>query len=335
MIHNPHDALFKSTLGRAEHARGMLRAIVPTRMGEALDWSTLALQPSNFVGGDLSQQYTDLLYSAAWLGGEAPVYFLFEHQSTLPTEDLMAHRLLRYQVRIWDRWRVEHRGSKALPVIIPVVLYHGVAPWSEPGAFDALLEVPVGVRREIEPYLVRFAYLLHDLSQIDDEELRGCPRRTALGKLVSVCFKHARTRVDFLEIVGGWMDVAREVAGGPNGLETLAQVMRYILEVNEYVEPEALQALLERELGPEAKEAIVTAGQRLIEQGRLQGLEQGRQQGLLQGVQQLLLRMLRQRFGVEVDASVERRVAAASVEEIEGWSVRVASAFTLADVLGG
>ena len=127
----------------------------------------------------------------------------------------------------------------------------------------------------------------------------------------------------------------RDVAEAPNGLETLAQVMRYILEVNEYAEPEALQALLERELGPEAKEAIVTAGQRLIEQGRLQGLEQGLQQGLLQGVQQLLLRMLRQRFGAEVDASVERRVAAASVEEIEGWSVRVASAFTLADVLGG
>ena len=75
----------------------------------------------------------------------------------------------------------------------------------------------------------------------------------------------------------------------------------------------------------------MTAGQRLIEQGRLQGIAQGR----LQGVQQLLLRMLRQRFGAEVDAGVERRVAAASVEEIEGWSVRVATASTLADVLGG
>ena len=55
----------------------------------------------------------------------------------------------------------------------------------------------------------------------------------------------------------------------PNGLEALALVMRYILEVNNHVEPEHLQALLERELGREAKDAIMTAGERLIEQGRI------------------------------------------------------------------
>src|SRR4051812_47331037 len=65
---------------------------------------------------------------------------------------------------------------------------------------------------------------------------------------------------------------------------TLPQVMRYILEVNEHVEPEELQGLLERDLGPDAKDAIMTAGQRLIEQGRQQGIEQGRQQGRQQGI---------------------------------------------------
>jgi hypothetical protein len=44
------------------------------------------------------------------------------------------------------------------------------------------------------------------------------------------------------------MDVAREVVRAPHGLEALAQVMRYILEVNEHVEPEELQGLLERDL---------------------------------------------------------------------------------------
>ena len=34
-----------------------------------------------------------------------------------------------------------------------------------------------------------------------------------------------------------------------------------------------------RELGPEAKEAVVTTGQQLIEQGREQGIQQGIQQG--------------------------------------------------------
>jgi hypothetical protein len=88
-------------------------------------------------------------------------------------------------------------------------------------------------------------------------------------------FKYARTRADFIQILSGWMDVARDVARSPNGLAALAQVLRYILEVNEHVERGALEALLEREIGPEAKDTIVTVGQQLIEQGRQQGIEQG------------------------------------------------------------
>jgi hypothetical protein len=96
---------------------------------------------------------------------------------------------------------------------------------------------------------------------------------------------------------------------------------RYILEVNDKVEPEELQAILEREIGPEAKDTIMTAGQRLIEQG------------IQQGTQKLLLRQLRQRFGKEVDTYVEQRIATASIEQIEAWSGRVLSAATLTDVL--
>ena len=100
--------------------------------------------------------------------------------------------------------------------------------------------------------------------------------------------------------------------------------MRYILEVNEHIRPEALQALLVRDIGPEAKDIIVTAGQELIEQGR----KEGRQQG----IQALLLRLLRQRFGDEVPPYVEQQIATASIEQIEAWSVRVLSAATLAEV---
>jgi hypothetical protein len=222
-------------------------------------------------------------------------------------------------------------------MILPIVMYHGASPWSEPRSFDALLDVPAVLRPEVEPYLVRFTYLLHDLSEISEDELRAGAVRTALAKLVVMCFKYARTRADFLQILGRWMDVAHEVARAPHGLEALGQVMQYILEVNDYVEPEELQGLLERDLGPEAKDAIMTAGQRLIEQGRQQGIEQGRQQGIEQGRQQgiqgVLLRLLRQRFGDAVNAQVEQRIATASLEQVEAWTGRVLSAATLAEVI--
>ncbi len=162
---NPHDALFKGILGDPEHARGVLRAIVPPAVAEAIDWPTLTRQAGGFVDQALREQHTDLLYSATWRdGSEVLMYLLFEHQSTVPSDGLMAYRLLRYQVQIWERWRLEHPEAKALPMIIPLVLYHGTAPWPEQRSFDALLAVPAAVRPAVEPYLVRFAYLLDDLS---------------------------------------------------------------------------------------------------------------------------------------------------------------------------
>jgi len=324
----PHDALFKAVLGQPEHARAALRAVVPAALAEALDWQTLTLRPGSFVDAALTHQHTDLLYSATWRdGGEALVYLLFEHQSTPPTEGLMAFRLLHYQDRIWERWRADHPKAKTLPMILPIVMYHGVTPWSEPRSFDALLDVPPGVRSAVEPYLVRFTYVLYDLSAIPDDELRD-GAMTALVKLVTMCFKHARRGKDFVQILGRWMDVAREVARAPNGLQALAPVMRYILEVNEHVAPEALQALLERDIGPEAKDIVVTAGQQLIEQGRQEGRQEGRQQGF----QEVLLRLLRLRFGAQVDTQVEQRILTASVEQIETWSMRMLSAATLAEL---
>jgi predicted transposase/invertase (TIGR01784 family) len=329
----PHDALFKGVLGKPEHARGVLRAVVPPAVAEAIDWQTLTSVPGNFVDLELGQQYTDLLFSARWRdGSELLAYLLFEHFSSPPKskDGPMAYRLLRYQVRIWEEWFSRNPEAKTLPVIIPVVMYHGQAPWSEPRLFGDVLAVPPAVRPAVERYLVQFAYLLNDLSEISDDELRA-RAMTAVAKLVAVCFKHARTSPDFLALLGRWMDVVREVWQAPNGLAALAQVLCYVLRVNEHVEREALKALLAREIGPETEEAIVTAGELLIEQGRQQGLERGREESRRR-LQELLLQQLRQRFPGQADSQVEQRIAAASSEQVETWLRRVVLAASLGDL---
>lgn len=99
---NPHDALFKAVFGEPDNARGALRAVVPPALAAAVDWSTLAREPGSFVDDELRECHTDLLFSAQLRdGGGALVYVLFEHQST--PDPLMAYRLLRYAVRIWDQ----------------------------------------------------------------------------------------------------------------------------------------------------------------------------------------------------------------------------------------
>jgi hypothetical protein len=84
---------------------------------------------------------------------------------------------------------------------------------------------------------------------------------------------------------------------------------------------------LEREVSPEAKDTVMTAGERLIEQGVQQGIQQR-----VQRERTILLRLLKQRFGDEVNGEIEGRVAAASVEQIDRWAERETSATVLADV---
>jgi hypothetical protein len=103
--------------------------------------------------------------------------------------------------------------------------------------------------------------------------------------------------------------------------------------VNDHVEPRALQAFLERVAGPDAKDTIMTAGERLIQQGEERGIQKGIQQGIQQGERALLLRQLRKRFGHHVDSDVEQRLATASAEQIAIWAERVLSVATLAELL--
>jgi predicted transposase/invertase (TIGR01784 family) len=324
---SPHDALFKAVFGQPEHARGALRAAVPAAVADALDWPSLTRIAGSFVDPALAERHTDLLFSARWhAGSDALVYLIFEHQSS--SDERMAFRLLRYMVRIWERWLEDHPRAELLPVIVPVVLFHGGGPWAAPRAFDALLDTPEPLRDALAPHLVRFSYLLDDLSAIPDDQLRA-RAMTGLARLVEACFKHARTEPDLIERLASWAELLREVFSAPNGLEALELVMRYILVVNDRVEPEALHALLERVVSPEAKDIIMTAGERLI----LQGEERGLRKGLEQGMRAALLRQLRQRFGAEVTPEVEQRLASATTDRLEGWLDRVMTAATLEALL--
>jgi hypothetical protein len=60
-----------------------------------------------------------------------------EHQSTFNAR--MPLRLLRYMVRIWDRWERDHPTGK-LPIVLPVVLHHDRSAWRAAPEFASILD---------------------------------------------------------------------------------------------------------------------------------------------------------------------------------------------------
>ena len=320
---SPHDALFKAVYGQAEHARGALQAILPPPLARAIDWPSLALRSGSFIDGGLREQRTDLLFSARWLGAldDAPVYLLFEHQSSLDVE--MAYRLLRYMVRIWQTYRDDHPGGHALPMIVSVVLYHGAASWTVPRTFDATLGMPDEVRADGSAYRVQFAYRVDDLTVLTDEHLRT-RAMTASAKLTCLCFKHARDHEEIVELLKGWEDELRAVVDAPHGLDTLEQLVRYIYAVNERCDRRALEAFLDQSVTREAKGVSMTVFEQAIQEGREQAAHQTRQV--------LLARYLRVRFPDQVTTDVDDRVAMASISQLDVWLDRVLTAATLDEI---
>ena len=91
-------------------------AVLPTELSGRIDWSSLELQPTSFVDERLSGLQADVLFTLQCQGRKTYLYVLLEHQSA--PDALMAIRLLRYLVRIWEAFLIEHPESERLPAIL-------------------------------------------------------------------------------------------------------------------------------------------------------------------------------------------------------------------------
>ena len=91
-----------------------------------------------------------------------------------------------------------------------------------------------------------------------------------------------------------------------------------------------LQHILGQDPNPDPDEQeFIMAMIKSWEEGRAEARAEGRQAG----ESAVLLRLARQRFGDAVDPQIERRIATASIEQLDTWTSRLLSASTLAELL--
>jgi hypothetical protein len=315
-----HDAFFKDMLSRPEHAASLLQQILPARIAARIAFATLTPCAGSYIDETLKERHSDLLFSVTIDGRPAHIYVLFEHQSGV--DGLMGFRILRYEIRIWERWLRDNPHARRLPAILPVVLHHSVGGWTGTTAFEELLDLDAAALADLAPHLPCFRFVLEDISHETDEALRA-RAITALARLSLWCLRHAREPWELVDRLGAWMDLVREVRAAPHGMAALARIMRYIFATNEPDKPQELVRRLLATVGEEGKEEIMTAADQLMEMGREQGIERERR-GMLQ-------KQLRRRFGPLPEAVVAR-VAAASMAELEDWSMNLLTAPGLDDV---
>jgi hypothetical protein len=242
-------------------------------------------------------------------GTPALVYILFEHKSY--PDAMVAFQLLRYVIAIWQRYLADG-GGKPLPLIIPLVVYHGAEPWSVPVDFAALFE-PDEALAGIVP---DFRYFLSDLGAQADHELS----RFALLRSGLMALKHATRGSDIVSIEAIvtaeiWHDLFCGV------------VIKYIFRAFRKIDRGEVARLLTTIKEKAGPIMVSNIAQEWIDEGKAQGL----MQGMAQGEARLLTKLLSGRFG-PLPAEVTARMEDADTDALETWAGRLLDARTLDEV---
>src|SRR5688572_18981493 len=100
--------------------------------------------------------------------------------------------MLRYMVRIWERYRQENPTLAWLPPIVPLVVHHNDTGWTASTCFYDIVDPVVEQLPDLARVTPRFEFLLDDVARAADEQVRA-RALNALGVLALLFLRDART----------------------------------------------------------------------------------------------------------------------------------------------
>ena len=307
---HPFDAYFKALMAVTGTAAALLRERFPRSVLSRLQVDSTRLINTGFVDENLRESWSDVLILIdTSKNGKEHVIALIEHKSE--PQRLTPLQLLKYQTRIYEAWanREENKGKRPPPILL-LLIYHGKRRWN----------IPRSLRGWIDSHglsglsLLNFKYIFVDLGAIDDSALSNHPVLRA-GLLA---LKYAQRYDEQDDAV---LAVLKALVDAPSiRRHTFALLTRYRCKrVNIWHEA--------RKLMPQEEHVIQTIGERMIEQGRLQGVAQG----VAQEKVAVLERLLHRRFG-SLPVAVEQRVRQAGAPALDAWLEQTLFARTLDEV---
>ncbi len=309
----PHDRLFRGLLDLDGTARALIREWLPPEVGALLTDDPPEPVDGTFVDEALRTSQSDRLFRAKLkAGGDLFLYVLFDHKST--AEPGVILQLLGYLCRIWVR-NAEGKAERfrILPPILPFVVYHGAAPWT----VSLSLRDTIAAPDEISAFQPEFRYSLIDLGPIPDRELSAYPPLRA--GLLALKYAHRQSDPETVLV---------QVFADAKDLPPLFRMLVvYTTAVYRDVSPATLRKVIRR-VRPEWEEEMLSIAAR---EWMAEGQAKGHAEGRAEGRAEMLLRQCRRKFG-EVPDTVDERVRAASIDQLDEWGERVLDAGSLDEV---
>jgi predicted transposase/invertase (TIGR01784 family) len=263
-----HDRFFKQIFSRPEIVRDFIRNYLPAEIVSHLALDTLEVVNSSYVHADLSEYFSDVAVRTQVTSGDpAELYFLFEHKSG--PERYARVQVLQYMASSW--YYHVRSGPGPLPLIIPVVIYHGPWAWNFSLSFEDLFQVPSA---EFSVYIPKFDHVLHDISHLDEKDIKGTIALRATQLLLKyIQVPELRERLPEILALLGKLSTKERVT------EYLQVVLEYVFQATEHVDVQDVHNALKKI--PQGENIMPTIAEKLREEGMQQGELQGRRIALL------------------------------------------------------
>lgn len=292
-IRNPHDAFFKRLFGDLETATDFMRNYLPPGVVALLNLATLTLEKESFIDPRLRSHFSDLLFRVKLVtDDDLYIYLLVEHKSA--PDPGVAFQLLRYIVRIWER--LFEAGCETLPMILPIVFYHGEDRWNVSRDFRKL--VKAAELAELQKYVPDFEYDLRDVSVRSGVEIVGQARlRAGLELLRHIFSPDLEKRV--LEVFRNLREMNR-----PDAIEYVQSLVAYLSNTTREIKEEVIEEAMNEAFPVEELGTVAPFARTWIARWKAEG------------VCSLTLRQVRHRFPA-VEAATLEQIQALPNERLE------------------
>jgi len=256
-INNVHDKFFKQTMTDKKTAISLLKNYLPTKILNLIDFKNIELEKDSMIEEELKDVFSDIIYKVRLNGKEAYLYFLFEHKS-YPSKKI-ALQLLKYMRNIWDLKMKQ--GKKKLPLIIPLVIYHGRRKWNIGLKLSDILD---DIPEEVKEYIPDFKYLSYDFSPYSDQEIKGEIELQLILQILRYIFVND---ILFKKEIKKLINLLEEINNKETAVEYFESIIKYIMNAREGIDAKELSRIVS-EVSSERGEAVMTIAEKLKMEGK-------------------------------------------------------------------
>jgi predicted transposase/invertase (TIGR01784 family) len=270
-----------------------------------MDMDTLEVDTEGYVDDHLKECFSDVVATVQLTDGQlSNIYILFEHKSGV--DKLVRLQVLKYTVSKWSKWaKNKELFDGYLPIVIPIVVYHGAVEWQFSTEFSDMFRLPSEDFRLFTP---KFNYILHDISHVDEESFKASVDIQTFLLLLKYIY-----RPELSHKLPEILSLLNELKDKDRITEYLPIIIKYILSVGKVSLDEIKEAVKSL---PKGDETVETIADQLRQEGKKQGIQIGEAKEA-KGIQSLIQELLQERFDVIQPVLAEKVKRVESTETLK------------------